>query len=101
MCNDFCLERAGQTHWWRERLRINVSGALKIEGEENKKTIPRLYSVSELGAIYSWHYQGGGNILECVVLGRVAGQKSAAEKPWSQSYRERFLQTKLFPLQIC
>jgi hypothetical protein len=36
-----------------------------------------------LGAVYSWHYQGGGNILECIVFGHIAGQSSVAEKPWS------------------
>jgi hypothetical protein len=35
----------------------------------NRKPIPSLYSGGELGAIYSWGYQGGGNILECIVFG--------------------------------
>jgi succinate dehydrogenase/fumarate reductase flavoprotein subunit len=51
--------------------------------DTNRKPIPRLYSAGELGAVYSWHYQGGGNILECIVFGRIAGLGVAAEKPWS------------------
>jgi succinate dehydrogenase/fumarate reductase flavoprotein subunit len=51
--------------------------------DTNRKPIPRLYSAGELGALYSWHYQGGGNILECIVFGSIAGERTAAEKPWS------------------
>jgi succinate dehydrogenase/fumarate reductase flavoprotein subunit len=51
--------------------------------DTNRKPIPRLYSAGELGALYSWHYQGGGNILECIVFGHIAGERTAAEKPWA------------------
>jgi succinate dehydrogenase/fumarate reductase flavoprotein subunit len=51
--------------------------------DTNQKPIPRLYSGGELGSIYSYHYQGGGNILECICFGRIAGECTAAEKPWS------------------
>lgn len=37
--------------------------------------IPRLYSAGELGSIYSYMYNGGGNISEAVATGRVAGQQ--------------------------
>ncbi len=50
--------------------------------DTNREPIPRLYSAGEMGALYSWHYQGGGNILECLVFGRIAGEQVAAEKPW-------------------
>lgn len=45
--------------------------------------IPRLYSAGELGSIYSYLYQGTGNIGECLAFGRVAGRNVAAEPPWS------------------
>jgi predicted oxidoreductase len=45
--------------------------------------IPRLYSAGELGSIYSYLYQGTGNIGECLVFGRVSGRNAAAEAPWS------------------
>lgn len=51
--------------------------------DTNRKPIPRLYSAGELGSIFSYHYQGGGNVLECIVFGRIAGERAAAEKPWA------------------
>ena len=44
--------------------------------------IPRLYSAGELGSIYSYMYQGTGNIGECLAFGRIAGRNAVAEKPW-------------------
>jgi succinate dehydrogenase/fumarate reductase flavoprotein subunit len=44
--------------------------------------IPRLYSAGELGSIYSYLYQGTGNIGECLAFGRVSGRNAAAEPPW-------------------
>ena len=44
--------------------------------------IARLYSAGELGSIYSYLYQGTGNIGECLAFGRVAGRNAAAEVPW-------------------
>ena len=46
--------------------------------------IPRLYSAGELGSIYSYLYQGTGNIGECLAFGRVSGRNAAAEAPWEQ-----------------
>ena len=45
--------------------------------------IPRLYSAGELGSIYSYLYQGTGNIGECLAFGRISGRNAAAETPWS------------------
>ncbi|MFH1381699.1 MAG: FAD-dependent oxidoreductase [Chloroflexota bacterium] len=44
--------------------------------------IPRLYSAGELGSIYSYLYQGGGNLGECIAFGRISGRNAAAEKSW-------------------
>jgi succinate dehydrogenase/fumarate reductase flavoprotein subunit len=44
--------------------------------------IPRLYSGGELGSIYGFLYQGGGNIGECMGFGRIAGRNAAAETSW-------------------
>ena len=41
--------------------------------------IQRLYSAGELGSIYSFLYQGGGNIGECFAFGRIAGRNAAHE----------------------
>ena len=45
--------------------------------------IPRLYSAGELGSIYSYLYQGTGNIGECLAFGRISGRNAAVETPWS------------------
>lgn len=44
--------------------------------------IPRLYSAGELGSIYSYLYQGTGNIGECLAFGRISGRNAAAEPVW-------------------
>ena len=44
--------------------------------------IPRLYSAGELGSIYSYLYQGTGNIGECLAFGRIAARHAVAETPW-------------------
>jgi hypothetical protein len=46
--------------------------------------IARLYSAGELGSIYSYLYQGTGNIGECLAFGRISGRNAAAERPWEQ-----------------
>lgn len=43
--------------------------------------IPRLYSAGELGSIYSYLYQGTGNIGECFAFGRIAARNAVAEVP--------------------
>ncbi len=45
----------------------------------NGAPIGRLYSAGELGSIYSFLYQGGGNIGECFAFGRIAGRNAARE----------------------
>ena len=44
--------------------------------------IPRLYSAGELGSIYSYLYQGTGNIGECLAFGRIAGRNAAVQSAW-------------------
>jgi succinate dehydrogenase/fumarate reductase flavoprotein subunit len=44
--------------------------------------IPRLYSSGELGSIYSYLYQGTGNLGECLAFGRVAARNAVAAKAW-------------------
>ena len=45
--------------------------------------IPRLYSAGELGSIYSYLYQGTGNIGECFAFGRIAARNAVADSPWT------------------
>ena len=41
--------------------------------------IPRLYSAGEMGSMYSYLYQGTGNIGECFAFGRIAARNAVAE----------------------
>jgi predicted oxidoreductase len=52
----------------------------QIIGRDDKP-IPRLYSAGELGSIYSFNYNAGGNIGECFAFGRIAGRNAAQDKP--------------------
>jgi hypothetical protein len=44
--------------------------------------IPRLYSAGELGSIYSYLYQGTGNIGECFAFGRIAARNAVSLATW-------------------
>jgi predicted oxidoreductase len=48
-----------------------------------QKPIPRLYGAGELGSIWGFLYQSGGNLGECLALGRMVGRNAAAEIPVS------------------
>jgi 3-oxosteroid 1-dehydrogenase len=44
------------------------------------KPIARLYSAGEISSAFKFVYQGGGNLTECIVFGRIAGRNAAGEK---------------------
>lgn len=46
----------------------------------NNQPIPHLYGAGELGGICANQYQGGGNIAECLIFGKIAGENAAKEK---------------------
>ena len=46
------------------------------------RPIPRLYTAGEISSALKFVYQAGGNLSECIVMGRIAGKNAAAEKPW-------------------
>ena len=47
------------------------------------RPIPRLYTAGEISSALKFVYQAGGNLSECIVMGRIAGKNAAAEKPWA------------------
>ena len=66
---------------------LNTQGGPKRNGKAqvirpDGSPLPRLYSAGELGSIYSFLYQGTGNIGECLAFGRISGRNASAEKPW-------------------
>lgn len=46
------------------------------------KPIPKLYVAGELGSVFSFAYDSGGNIADCIIFGRIAGQNAAMESSW-------------------
>ncbi|OUN00013.1 MAG: fumarate reductase [Paenibacillaceae bacterium ZCTH02-B3] len=65
----------------------NTKGGLRANGKRqvldwDMKPIPRLYTAGEISSAFQFVYQGGGNLAECIVFGRVAGKNAASETPW-------------------
>lgn len=48
--------------------------------DTNGNAIPHLYSAGELGGITANLYQGGGNMAECLIFGKIAGTNAAQPK---------------------
>ena len=65
---------------------INTQGGPRRDKEarvlnNEGRPIPRLYSAGELGSLWGFLYPGG-NLMEALVFGRIAGRNAAGEKPW-------------------
>lgn len=58
--------------------RDSQARVLNIHGQP----ISRLYSAGECGSIWNKNYIGAGNVWECIVFGRIAGENAAAEISW-------------------
>ena len=56
-------------------VRNEHAEVINVEGHP----IPGLYSAGELGSIYAYLYQAGGNLGECFAFGRIAGRSAAAQ----------------------
>lgn len=41
--------------------------------------IPNLYTAGEISSAFKFVYQGGGNLAECIVFGRIAGQNAVGQ----------------------
>lgn len=48
--------------------------------DANNQPIPHLYSAGEFGGINANQYNGGGNLAECLIFGKIAGENAAAVK---------------------
>lgn len=44
--------------------------------------IPRLFEAGELGSVWGYLYLDGGNLSECFITGRIAGNEAAKLKAW-------------------
>lgn len=45
--------------------------------DTENKPIPHLFGAGELGGICANEYQGGGNLAECLIFGKIAGENAA------------------------
>lgn len=69
---------------------INTQGGPKRAADGNivkpgGVPIPRLYGAGEMGTIYSYNYNGGGNVGEALSSGRLAARSVAALSPWEDA----------------
>ena len=65
----------------------NTKGGIQADGDRHvidwdNNVIPHLYTAGEMSSCFKFVYQAGGNITECLVCGRIAGERAAAETPW-------------------
>lgn len=63
----------------------NTAGGLLCSGKREVldwkgKPIPHLFAAGEIVSVLKFVYQGGGNLAECLVFGRVAGENAAAQQ---------------------
>jgi succinate dehydrogenase/fumarate reductase flavoprotein subunit len=63
----------------------NTKGGLRANARRevldwDDRPIPRLYTAGEISSAFQFVYQGGGNLAECIVFGRIAGMNAAAEQ---------------------
>jgi 3-oxosteroid 1-dehydrogenase len=66
----------------------NTKGGIAANGKREVlnwagEPIPRLYTAGEISSAFKFVYQGGGNLTECIVMGRIAGKNAASMKPWT------------------
>jgi hypothetical protein len=66
---------------------LNTQGGPKrnVEGQivdTDNKAIPRLFAAGEMGCIYSYMYNGGGNLSEAISSGRLASRSISGLEPW-------------------
>ena len=67
----------------------NTKGGLRSNARRevldwDDRPIPRLYTAGEISSVFQFVYQGGGNLAESIVFGRIAGWNAAAEQPLAQ-----------------
>ena len=72
----------------------NTKGGLRSNARRevldwDDKPIPRLYAAGEINSVFQFVYQGGGNLAECIVFGRMAGRHAAAEAPLMHSHGQQ------------
>ena len=72
----------------------NTKGGLRSNARRevldwDDKPIPRLYTAGEISSVFQFVYQGGGNLAECIVFGRIAGANAAAQAPLMHTHDQQ------------
>jgi succinate dehydrogenase/fumarate reductase flavoprotein subunit len=72
----------------------NTKGGLRSNARRevldwDDQPIPRLYTAGEISSVFQFVYQGGGNLAECIVFGRIAGVNAAAEAPLMHTHDQQ------------
>jgi succinate dehydrogenase/fumarate reductase flavoprotein subunit len=72
----------------------NTKGGLRADAQRrvldwDDRPIPRLYAAGEICSVFQFVYQGGGNLAEGIVFGRVAGRNAAAESALPEQEEKR------------
>lgn len=70
-----------------EPIMVNTNGGPRHDVNANilrtdGTPIDRLYAAGEFGSIWTYFYQGGGNISECMIFGRIAAENAVALEAW-------------------
>lgn len=81
------LEPIAQAPFYAQLCRpsfLNTDGGLVRDEharilDPDGNPIPNLYSAGEFGSMFGRHYQGNGNVSECLAFGRLAGREIAAQ----------------------
>jgi predicted oxidoreductase len=68
-----------KSHLKIDRLPIRRTDVKQRVLDSMKQPIPSLYVAGEIISIYGHLYLEAGNITECFVAGKIAGQNAAAE----------------------
>lgn len=72
----------------------NTTGGLRANARRevidwDDRPIPRLYTAGEISSVFQFVYQGGGNLAEGIVFGRIAGRNAASEQSLSLSVSQQ------------
>jgi len=58
---------------------VHNSNAEVVDNDD--QVIPHLYAAGELGSLMGRQYNGGSNLAENLIFGKIAGENAASEKP--------------------
>ncbi len=84
---------SARSSWCRSRLPPIHTAILNTQGGPKRAAdggvlrpgavaVPRLYAAGEMGAVYAYNYNGGGNVSEAMSSGRLVARSIGALESW-------------------